>query len=1268
MPNANNKTLVCFFVFSQNKAGQNGQKGLEPLPHSAKAQARLRAIFESKRYCEAGFEVLDLPPCSNAGEVQTMLKTQIGNRVRECPNLNVVLVWSGHGQTFDGDLRLATLDCVHPLNEASGIPAKELVIQCGAKMAHDFCVVIDACEAGGAVLEFASVAAARQWRREEHGHTFSAFYASYPFERAKDGVYLSLLASILEVGPSLRAETELYREYGNVGFSDKNRLLSAAEVDQGIYGEIRANPELAHGVSIPGATVFGRQYLFPNPRFCSDARARLVDQTALDTHFLPKARGIELNELREVGWHFTGRIETIQDILEWVASPANNNPRLYILTGDGGTGKSALVGRLIALADFQCRERLRSEGWNEEEDRNLGTLPPLDAFDTALHLRNLTAQGTVEQLADLLGLDRPDSPEAFIESAEKQGKPGKLLVFDALDEAENPAEIVLRVIRPLAHVDWRALVATRRRAAARGTDDLLVLLASVSMVHELGADAQTSSDIAAYVSGRLRASGSPQFSGNPLLIERASQKIAERANGNFLYARIATSNLLRCFDKISVSKLDRLLRKDIGGVFSQDLDFLDRAFRARFQCMGRGATRLLEALAWAQGKGVPFRDGLWAAMANAVAKRSSPGTYCELDDTHIHWLLYEAGRYILEDGDGEQAVYRLFHQSLIDHFRPRPNTAKAQAIASALNHVLYEGGGWRYANPYLLRHMAAHWAACKSQTQLHRLLLNFAFIQTRLNRTGIPALLKDYIYVGEPQPLPIARLERTLSMTAHILQQEPQQLIPQLLGRLPPDSWPCQQLRKAARQAIDRPILIPWLGGLRQPGALILVIEGACVAFSPDGTRLASGSDDDGTVRLWDARTGEALGEPWRGHENLVSSVAFSPDGTRLASGSYDGTVRLWDARTGKALGEPWRGHERGVSSVTFSPDGTRLASGSNDGTVRLWDARMGEALGEPWRGHERGVSSVAFSPDGTRLASGSYDGTVRLWDARTGEALGEPLRGHENLVSSVAFSPDGTRLASGSHDGTVRLWDARTGKALGEPWRGHERGVSSVAFSPDGTRLASGSDDDGTVRLWDARTGEALGKPWRGHERGVSSVAFSPDGTRLASGSDDDGTVRLWDARTGEALGEPWRGHEGGVSSVAFSPDGTRLASGSYDGTVRLWDARMGEALGEPWRGHEGGVSSVAFSPDGTRLASGSNDGTVRLWDVRSSRCEMSIWLDAPVSSVAVCASAPQFRIVAGLYSGALVWLDLVEPLIRRQVPAHSRTLQAADDPEAGS
>ncbi|KAG9096378.1 hypothetical protein FS749_008612 [Ceratobasidium sp. UAMH 11750] len=483
-----------------------------------------------------------------------------------------------------------------------------------------------------------------------------------------------------------------------------------------------------------------------------------------------------------------------------------------------------------------------------------------------------------------------------------------------------------------------------------------------------------------------------------------------------------------------------------------------------------------------------------------------------------------------------------------------------------------------------------------------------------------------------------------------------------------PETRPVSVVYKVEMQGLIQPTGT-W-NRRRESAALVTCKVGSsvtCIAASPNGAVFASGCDD-GTIRIWDAHTGQTIGKPLEGHTHAVLSVEYSSDSARIVSGSQDRTIRIWDARTGCMTGGPFKGHKGSVHSVAYSPNDAHIISGSGDNIVRIWNARTDKPIGEPLRGHLGEVNSVAYSPDGTSFASGSSDRTICIWDPNTGKRMGEPLMGHTDSVQSITYSFDGARIISGSWDKTICIWDAHTGQMLGKPLVGHANGINSVACAPDGARIVSGSADN-TIRIWDAHTGHMVCTPLKGHDASVNSVTYAPDGVRIISGSNGR-SICIWDAYTNLAnsvappsagkylfstirtIGHLWSSlgdtstptsrkyRTRGISSVAYSPNGIHIASGSGENTICIWNVVTGQIIGKPLVGHTDIVKSITYAPDGTHIVSGSGDSTIRIWDAHTGQALGSPLKGhtGPVNSVAY--SPDGAHMVSGSKDGTLrIW-----------------------------
>jgi eukaryotic-like serine/threonine-protein kinase len=367
-----------------------------------------------------------------------------------------------------------------------------------------------------------------------------------------------------------------------------------------------------------------------------------------------------------------------------------------------------------------------------------------------------------------------------------------------------------------------------------------------------------------------------------------------------------------------------------------------------------------------------------------------------------------------------------------------------------------------------------------------------------------------------------------------------------------------------------------------------VVVE--AVAWKPNTRQLATVSNHDALVRLWDLTNTNRSLSALRGHLSALICLAWSPDGTWLASGGEDGEIKIWNPTARDALAKY---DSIQASAVDWNPDGIRIATASVDGFITIFDAATETVLKKIMT--PQTLSCVAWSGDGNRLAtciggdgpiSSSLDHPaevveaahrlhpITIWDPKSGREI-LTLRGQLGAMDRVAWSPDSKRLVSSGRDGTAKVWDAETGDEL-LTIKGRAGQMLSVEWSPDGSRIATGSSQSPGIQIWNAVTGAELKamKP-----AAVRCVSWSPDGARLAS-AQDDGTVIIWDAVNGKEL-LTFRGHTAGVLHVQWNPDGQRVLSVDRESLVKIWDPNDGREMLTVGR-----FVRAAWSHDGVRLA----------------------------------------------------------------------------------
>jgi hypothetical protein len=409
-------------------------------------------------------------------------------------------------------------------------------------------------------------------------------------------------------------------------------------------------------------------HCLPNPHYRPlSADAVEASRRDLAAHWNPRSRGV--TDAADAGWLFSGR----ERLMEQIIAATDGPPMRYLVTGGVGTGKSAILARLVTLSD---------PGFLHEWHEKVSVLPPGQkpregAVDVAVLATGLTSYGLLDRICAVLKVPRTAPTESDLKQltadwhAWLAGRPKPVtVVVDALDEASNPSEM----IRLLADLDLprrrriRLIVGVRsvRDDDAATPDGAAAKTLADDAANQLNADRiavdeppyWVDRDVVDYAERVLTVeASSPYARADAALTTRVAEEIAEGCGRSFLVTQLAAQYLATEQSVVDPANpaWHAVFERGVTGIFHRDL------YRIEDDAERRRALDLLRALAYGRGRGLPWGD-IWPAVANAVANLPDEAGYT---DESIAWLLqHRIGGYLIADSADGTTVYRLFHDAL----------------------------------------------------------------------------------------------------------------------------------------------------------------------------------------------------------------------------------------------------------------------------------------------------------------------------------------------------------------------------------------------------------------------------------------------------------------------------------------------------------------------------------------------------------------------------------------------------------------------------
>ena len=1029
----------------------------------------------------------------------------------------VVVYYAGHGDRSPaGQYRLACADSA-PGRPRSWLSLPNLAEILATSPIRNVLFAVDACHAAAATAEIGTVTdtiVAGRGRGDGFGAGTWLLASARHRDLAVDGAFVTELAKACQQGdgPSQRylAPSTLAERV--------NRSLTAAGLAQ------RAACSSVDQSQRP--PFFVNSSFDPRAEVTGDGRT-VSDASDLSSHFEPRGRGVE--HVHDPGSYFTGRERALRAARTHLAGDGQG--RTLLVTADPGSGKSAVLGRLVL------------EG----------------CADASVNAHHQTLEALVQRIAAAADI-RAGTPVALFTALMDRELPFRIVV-DSLDEAGSAGDkaegrrIAWELLRPLAAVTCVRLVVGSRR-------ELLPHLGDHIPVIDLD-DGEYAQDTepAEYVAKILCDEGAP-YEHRPDVARQVAREVARRAGRCFLVARMTASALLRgpAVDT-AVPGWAEQLPSDVGSAFEAYLQRLPPQRHAKTMA-------LLTVLAFGEGNGLPRR--LWVRVATRLSG-------IPLVQADVDLLLDEDGSYLAHAEVDGTKYFRLYHQELTDHLKWRAlkhrDLADLQECFVATLLELVPDRDWSHAHPYLRTHLSTHAAA---SGELDDLIEDASFVvhtdpatllpavRRALRRPTLALAVERYAYLvantdsarvdkaallafvaGTHGEHALSRQAQNLSAVLERVWVEPRKITPhRVVGRHDGDAYAIRSFNKG------------W-----HVKDLVLPDGGHVVLAAPPSAS---------HVHVW--RLDDPSQSTLLPHPADVAGLALLIDGASPAQAvtlDVRGDIRIWDVADQTLLHTAPSGATL-LFDAGFHNDGTPIVVYGDAEQVRVCTLPLLEPLVQvacetPAKNHlDTSGASACLAHDA--------DGLIRL-------LLCDGVRGHVTLHSLDAEDDVDVLLddcvnpvlADRIHGGRgtvaavcetrtrVTLIDTGSGRIVPLPFNGFVWQPSGFALGSENDPVfVTQEDDDLLIARLD---GPAQRVAARDKDGGASLLApvLLRDGLYAAKvsyrGNNEVGVVNCM---TADAVGSPLWGHEGAICTLRLLPapdePGPGILAVGNDGTARLW------------------------------------------------------------------------------------------------------------------